>query len=53
MSIILIVSLLRDNEVKEVKVYTFKLKHEDNEEIESIDVEKSDGMTIKMLFNTV
>ena len=53
MSSISIVSLLCDYEVKDVKVHTFKLKHEDNEEIESFDVEKSDGMTIKMLFNTV
>ena len=36
-----------------VKVHTFKLKHEDNEEKETFDVEKSDGITIKMLFNTV
>ena len=48
-----IVSLLRDYEVKDVKVHTFKLKHEDNEEKETFDVEKSDGMTIEMLFNTV
>ena len=53
MSSILIVSLLRDYEVKDVKVHTFKLKHEDNEEKETFDVEKSDGMTIEMLFNTV
>ena len=53
MSSISIVSLLRDYEVKDVKVHTFKLKHEDNEENETFDVEKSDGITIEMLFNTV
>ena len=53
MSSISIVSLLRDYEVKDVKVHTFKLKHEDNEEKETFDVEKSDGITIEMLFNTV
>ena len=53
MSSILIVSLLCDYEVKNVKVHTFKLKHEGNEEKETFDVKKSDGMTIKMLFNTV
>ena len=53
MSSISIVSLLRDYEVKDVKVHTFKLKHEDNEEKETFDVKKSDGITIEMLFNTV
>ena len=53
MSSILIVSLLRDYVVKDVKVHTFKLKHEDNEEKETFDVKKSDGITIEMLFNTV
>ena len=53
MSSISIVSLLRDYEVQDVKVHTFKLKHEDNKEIETFDVEKSDGITIEILFNTV
>ena len=53
MSSILIVTLLHDYEVKDVKALTFKLRHEDNEEKESYDVEKSDSMTIEMLFNTV
>jgi hypothetical protein len=53
MSSILIVTLLYDYEVKDVKVHTFKLKHEDNEEKETFDVKKPDGMTIEMLFNTV
>ena len=52
MSSISIVSLLHDYEVKDVKVHTFKLQHEDNEEKETFDVEKSDGITIEMLFNT-
>jgi hypothetical protein len=50
---ILIVTLLHDYEVKDVKVHTFKLKHEDDEEKETFDVENSDSMTIEMLFNTV
>ena len=53
MSSISIASLLHDYEVKDVKVHTFKLQHEDNEEKETFDVEKSDGITIEMLFNTV
>ena len=53
MSSISIVSLLHDYEVKDVKVHTFKLKHEDNKEIETFDVKKSDGIAIEMLFNTV
>ena len=53
MSSILIVSLLRDYEVKDVKIHTFKLKHEDNEEKETFDIEKSDGTTVEMLFLTI
>ena len=53
MSSISIASLLHDYEVKDVKVHTFKLKYEDNEEKETFDVKKSDGITIEMLFNTV
>ena len=38
--------------LRDAKVHTFKHKHGSNEEYDS-DVEKSDGMTIKMLSNTV
>ena len=48
-----IIPLLRDYDVKEVKAHTFKLKHDDNTEKETFDVEKSDGTTIEILFNTV
>jgi hypothetical protein len=53
MSSISIVSLLHDYEVKDLKVHTFKIKCEDNEEKETFDVKKSDDMTIEMMFNTV
>ena len=53
MSGICIISLLRDYKVKEVKFHTFKLKHKDNVEKETFKVEKSDGTTIEILFNTV
>ena len=48
-----IIPLLRDYDVKEVKTHTFKLKHDDNTEKETFDVEKADGTTIEVLFNTV
>ena len=47
------IPLLRDYNVKEVKTHTFKLKHNDNTEKETFDVEKADGTTIEILFNTV
>ena len=48
-----VIPLLCDYDVKEVKLHTFKLKHDDNTEKETFDVEKSDGTTIEILFNTV
>ena len=48
-----VIPLLRDYDVKEVKLQTFKLKHDDNMEKESFNVEKSDGPTIEILLNTV
>ena len=48
-----IIPLLHDYDVKEVKSHTFKLKRDDNTEKETFDVEKSDGTTIEILFNTV
>ena len=48
-----IISLLRDYDVKEVKFHTFKLKHKDNVEKETFEVEKSDGTTFAIMFNTV
>ena len=36
-----------------MKTHTFKLKHDDNTEKETFDVEKADGTTIEVLFNTV
>ena len=48
-----IIPLLRDYDVKEVKTHTFKLKHDDNTEKETFDVEKSDRTTIEVFFNTV
>ena len=48
-----VIPLLRDYNVKEVKLHTFKLKRDDNTEKETFDVEKSDGTTIEFLFNTV
>ena len=53
MSSILIVPFLCDYDVKGVQIQTFKLKHEDNEEKETFEVEKSVSTAIKMLFNTV
>ena len=53
MSSILIVSLLCEYEVKDVKIHTFKHKHEDNGEKETFDIEKSDGTTVEMLFLTI
>ena len=48
-----VIPLLCDYDVKEVKLHTFKLKRDDNTEKETFDVEKSDGTTIEILFNTV
>ena len=48
-----IIPLLRDYDVKDVKFHTFKLKHKDNIAKEMFEVEKLDGMTIEILFNTV
>ena len=48
-----IIPLLRDYDVKEVKLHTFKLKRDDNTQKETFDVEKSDRTTIEILFNTV
>ena len=53
MSNILIVSLLCDYEVKDVKIHTLKLKHEENDKIDTFDVEKSDSTTVEMLFLTI
>ena len=50
---ICIISLLHDYKVKEVKFHTFKLKHKDNVKKETFKVEKSDGTTFEILFNTV
>ena len=44
-----IIPLLRDYDVKEVKLHTFKLKHDDITEKETLDVEKSDGTAIEIL----
>ena len=48
-----IIPLLHDYDVKEVKSHTFKLKRDDITEKETFDVEKLDGTTIEILFNTV
>ena len=48
-----IILLLLDYNIKEVKFHTFKLKHKDNIEKELFEVEKLNGTTIEMLFNTV
>jgi hypothetical protein len=48
-----VIPLLHDYDVNEVKSQTFKLKRDDNTEKESYKVEKSDGTTIEILFNTV
>ena len=53
MSGIGIITLIRDYDVKDVKSHTFKLKHNDNVEKETFDVEKSDGTIVEVLFNTV
>ena len=53
MSGICVIPLLCDYNVKEIKLHTFKLKHDDNTEKETFDVKKSDGATIEILFNTV
>ena len=48
-----IIALLHDYNVKEVKTHTFKLKHDDNTEKETFDVEKADGTTIEVVrYNT-
>ena len=48
-----IITLIRDYDVKDVKSHTFKLKHDDNVEKETFNVEKSDGTIVEVLFNTV
>ena len=53
MSGIGIIPLIRDYDVKDVKSHTFKLKHNDNVEKETFNVEKSDGNIVEVLFNTV
>ena len=53
MSGIGIITLIRDYDVKDVKSHTFKLKHNNNVEKETFDVEKSDGTIVEVLFNTV
>ena len=53
MSGICIIPLLSDYNIKEVKFYTFKLKHKDNIEKEMFEVEKLDRTTIEILFSTV
>ena len=53
MSRILIVSLLCDYKIKDVKIHSFKLKHKDTEEKETFDIEKSDSTTFEILFLTV
>ena len=53
MSSTLIVSLLCYFEVKDVKILTFKLKHEDTEEKESYSIKKSDSTTFEMLLLTI
>ena len=53
MSGICIIPLLHDYNVKEVKLHTFRIKHKDNIQKEMFVVEKSDGTTIKILFNAV
>ena len=53
MSSILIDPLIHDYEVKYVKVHSFKVKHEHDEENKTFDVEISDGTAIKLLVNTV
>jgi hypothetical protein len=44
---ICIVLLQQDYEIKDIKVQTFKLKHDGTSEIETFDVEKSDGTIIE------
>jgi hypothetical protein len=53
MSSILIVPLICDYDVKGVEIQTFKLKHEDNEQKETFEVEKPVSTAIEMLFTTV
>jgi hypothetical protein len=48
-----VIPLLHDYDVKEVKLHTLKLKHDNNTKKETFNVKKSDGTTIKILFNTV
>ena len=53
MSTKLIISLLCDYKVKDVKIHTFKIKHEDNNKEEIFDIKKSDSTTFEILFLTV
>jgi chemotaxis receptor (MCP) glutamine deamidase CheD len=48
-----VIPLLHDYDVKVAKLHTFKLKCDDNTEKETFDINKSDGTTIEILFNTV
>ena len=50
---ICIVLLRQDYEIKDIKVQTFKLKHDGTSEKETFDVEKSDGTIIEVIFNTI
>ena len=53
MSGIGIITLIHDYDVKDVKSHTFKLKHNNNVEKETFDVEKSDGTIVEVLLNSV
>jgi hypothetical protein len=48
-----VIPLPCDYNVKEVKLTTFKLKHDDNTEKETFNDKKFDGTTIDSLFNTM
>ena len=50
---ICIVLLQQEYEIKDIKVLTFKLKHDGTSEKETFDVEKSDGTIIEVIFNTI
>ena len=50
---ICIVPLQQEYEIKDIKVQTFKLKHDGTSTKETFDVEKSDGTIIEMMFNTI
>jgi hypothetical protein len=53
MSSICIGPVQQGYKIKDIKVQMFKLKHDGTNEKETFDVEKSEGIIIEVMFNTI